>query len=462
MRRFPTLLQIALTLGEAGRADMSGIGRVGHFFLMAVVCALWPLAPLAQVDRPDPQRVTQVWYDLTLDLVRRTPTYTPPVASRALGYVGVATFEVAASGDAALKSLAGQLNGLTAVPARTPGETYDEALVLHSTLAVIVAELFKNTGPTGQRALGAVTEKLGGAIAEGLDGDTVARSTSYGRTVGAHILAWAATDGGAEIVNLGFSGEPPDVTKAGAWVPTSLVALQQTPLLPAWGNNRPFAMPTGTSCAVSPPPAYSEDAGSEFYAQAREVYDMTRALTPEQKDIARFWSDDAMLSKTPPGHWIAIALQVLDEQKVDQSRRAEVLALLGIGLADAFIGCWQAKFEYDLLRPITYIRRTIDPAWAPLLNTPPFPEYPSGHSTQSAAAAEILTSLLGEDFAFEDRTPTSEGMKARFFPSFRAAAEEAAISRLYGGIHFRAAIERGLEQGRCIARFVTALQSRRS
>lgn len=441
---------------------MSGIGRVGHFFLVVVVCALWPLALLAQSDRPDPQKVTQVWYDLTLDLVRHTPTYSPPVASRALGYIGVATFEVAASGDEALKSLAGQLNGLTALPARTPSETYDEALVLHSTLAVVVAELFKNTGPTGQRALGAVTEKLGGAIAEGLDGDMAARSTTYGQSVAAHILAWAATDGGAEIVNLGFSGEAIGTKTAGGWIPTSSVALQQTPLLPKWGANRPFAMPEGGSCALPPPPAYSEDPGSEFHAQAREVYDMTRALTPEQKAIARFWSDDAMLSRTPPGHWIAIALQVLDDQKVDQSRRAEVLALLGIGLADSFIGCWQAKFEYDLLRPITYIRRTIDPAWAPLLNTPPFPEYPSGHSTQSAAAAEILTDLLGEDFAFEDRTPTSEGMKARSFPSFRAAAEEAAISRLYGGIHFRAAIERGLEQGRCIARFVTALQSRRS
>lgn len=441
---------------------MWGMGRAGRLLRMAVVCVFWPLALLAQTDRPDPQKVTQVWYDLTLDLVRHTPTYSPPVASRALGYIGVATFEVAASGDEALQSLAGQLNGLTAVPTRTPGEAYDEALVLHSALAAVVTELFKSTGPTGQRALGAVTEKLGNAIAEGLDEATAARSKSYGQVVGTHILAWAATDGGAEIVNLGFSEEPIGTKAAGGWIPTSSVALQQTPLLPGWGRNRPFAMPDGTSCPLPPPPSYSEDPGSDFYAEAREVYDTGRALTPEQKAIARFWSDDAMLSKTPPGHWIAIALQVLDEQKADQSRRAEVLALLGVGLADAFISCWQSKFEYDLLRPITYIRRIIDPAWTPLLNTPPFPEYPSGHSTQSAAAAEILTDLFGEDYAFEDRSPTSEGMKARSFPSFRAAAEEAGISRLYGGIHYRAAIERGLEQGKCIARFVTALQSRRS
>ncbi|HQY43697.1 MAG TPA: vanadium-dependent haloperoxidase [Paracoccaceae bacterium] len=438
---------------------MSGFSR---FALLIVFCALWPLALLAQSERPDQAKVMRVWYDLTLDLVRHTPTYTPPVASRALGYIGVTTFEATASGDGGLMSLAGQLNGLSALPERMPGEAYDEALVLHSALSTVVAGLFRNTGPTGQRALNAVTEKLGAGIADGLDDGTARRSTAYGKTLGTHILTWAAADGGAEIVNLGFSDAPTGAKAAGGWVPTSSVALQQTPLLPGWGQNRPFAMPEGTSCPLPPPPAYSEDPASDFYAEAREVHETSRALTPQQAEIARFWADDAMLSRTPPGHWIAIALQVLDEQGADPSRRAEVLALLGIGLADAFIGCWQAKFEYDLLRPITYIRRTIDPAWAPLLNTPPFPEYPSGHSTQSAAAAEILTDLFGENFAFEDRTPTSEGLKARSFTSFRAAADEAGISRLYGGIHFRAAIERGLEQGRCIARFVTVLQSRRS
>ena len=125
--------------------------------------------------------------------------------------------------------------------------------------------------------------------------------------------------------------------------------------------------------------------------------------------------------------------------------------------ADAFIGCWSAKFKYDLVRPITYIRRSIDPKWEPLLNTPPFPEYPSGHSMQSAAAAAVLTSAFGDNFAFEDTTRHGDGLKPRSFASFRAAADEAAISRLYGGIHFRAAIERGQEQGRCIGAYADCL-----
>ena len=441
---------------------MPGFGWIRGYITLACLCLLLPFAAFGQTARPDAPKVTQVWYDLSLDLVRHTPTQSPPVASRALAYIGVTTFEVAASGDPDLLSFAGQLNGLTPLPVRDGTQPYDEALVLHSALSSVVGALFQNTGPTGQRALTAVTEKLGAAVRAGLDQGVADRSAAYGQALGAHILAWAAQDGGAEVGNLGFATDYQPGKDPAEWVPTSSVAMQQSPLLTGWGRNRPFAMPDGATCTLPPPPVYSEQEGSEFYTEAREVYDTVRSLTPEQKAIARFWADDAMLSRTPPGHWIAIALQVLNDQGADQSRRAEVLALLGVGMADAFIGCWNVKYEYRLLRPITYIRRVIDPAWEPLLNTPPFPEYPSGHSTQSAAAAEIMTALFGDNFAFEDRTPTSEGMKARAYASFRAASEEAGISRLYGGIHFRAAIERGQEQGRCIARFVTALHSRRS
>jgi membrane-associated phospholipid phosphatase len=168
-----------------------------------------------------------------------------------------------------------------------------------------------------------------------------------------------------------------------------------------------------------------------------------------------------MLSPTPPGHWISISLKIFERDNVALETRLEVLARLGIALADAFVACWNSKYQYDLLRPVTYIRRVIDPGWEALLNTPPFPEYPSGHSTQSAAAAEILTELFGENFAFEDASHKNDGLRPRSFPSFRAAAAEAGISRLYGGIHFRAAIERGLDQGRCVAAYVKALRTRR-
>jgi hypothetical protein len=194
--------------------------------------------------------------------------------------------------------------------------------------------------------------------------------------------------------------------------------------------------------------------------EAQEVLEVDRTLTEEQEAIARFWSDDPMLSPTPPGHWIFIAADVLEEQDAPLDRRVEVMAKLSVAMADAFIGCWHEKFRWNLLRPVTVIRAHLDPGFEPLLITPPFPEYPSGHSTQSGAAAEVLTDLFGEGFAFTDRTHEDDGLPARSFPSFRAAAEEAALSRLYGGIHFRSAIEQGLEQGRCIGAHAAALRTR--
>ena len=307
----------------------------------------------------------------------------------------------------------------------------------------------------------ALTAKLADRVADGVDGDVADRSIAYGRSLAAHMLAWSQSDGGADVQHLGFPETYALKPGPAHWVPTNTQGLQQTPLLPAWGSNRPFAMPKGTSCALSAPPAYSQDKASAFYREAMEVYDTTRALTPEQKAIARFWSDDPMLSPTPPGHWTSIALQILARDKADVNKSVDVLARLGIAVADAFIGCWQTKYEFDLLRPVTYIKRVIDPKWEPLLITPPFPEYPSGHSTQSGAAAAVLEAAFGKAFAFEDATHTADGIPARRFVSFAAAAQEAAVSRLYGGIHFRAAIARGLDQGRCVGQWAVKLTTLR-
>jgi PAP2 superfamily len=138
------------------------------------------------------------------------------------------------------------------------------------------------------------------------------------------------------------------------------------------------------------------------------------------------------------------------------------LARLSMAVADAFIGCWQQKFEHNVLRPVSYIRRVIDKTWEPLLITPPFPEYPSGHSVQSGAAEVVLTQFFGDNFSFEDKTHVREKMPVRTFSSFKAAAEEAALSRLYGGIHFRNGNEQGLVQGRCIGAYTNALKTRRT
>jgi PAP2 superfamily len=414
----------------------------------------------AQSGAAGPEKVLRTWFKLVLELVRHTPTYTPPVASRSFGYLGVTAYEAAATSGAGLISLTGQLNGFTSVPARETGAAYDEAHVMHGAMTFAVRTFFFNTGPTGQRSMDAMERKLGEMIAGDVPADVAARSTAYGIAVAQAVIDWSLTDGGAVIENMGFPmsydlGEGPE-----KWVPTSVIVQQQTPLLPEWGSNRPFAMPDGGACPLPAPIAYSEEPDSEFYKQAMEVVDVKKNLTPDQRTIARFWSDDPMLSPTPPGHWVYIALDLLDQENADAARSAEVLALLGIAVADGFIGCWHEKFVYDWIRPVSYIKRVIDPKWEPVLITPPFPEYPSGHSTQSGAAIVVLERLFGADFAFTDRTHEDDGIAPRDFPSFAAAADEAALSRLYGGIHFREAIVRGVDQGRCIGAYAAALRTR--
>lgn len=426
-----------------------------------LVLAVLVAAPAAQAHTPDAREVMRTWYRLVLELVRHTPTYSPPVASRAFGYLGVTAHEVAASGSPDLMSLAGQVNGLTPLPARDPGAVYDDAVVMQAAMSASVRDFFSNTGPTGQRALDAMERALGEQVSTGLPPDVVDRSTAFGAALAAHVFEWSQTDGGAVVTNMGFPLTYALKEGPSHWVPTSTVRQQQVPLLPDWGRNRPFVLPDGTACPVPPPPTYSEDPASPFYAEALEVYDTTKALTPEQAAIARFWSDDPMLSPTPPGHWISIGWKILDDRNSGLAESADVMARLGIAQADAFIANWEAKYRYDLLRPVTYIRRVIDKTWEPLLITPPFPEYPSGHSTQSGAGAAVLTALFGPDVAFADGTHIDDGLPERTYSSFWEAANEAGISRLYGGIHFRAAIDNGLAQGDCIGNHVNALQTRR-
>lgn len=433
------------------------ISRRGFGLGLAALAAMaMPLRGQAAGDAG--AQVMRQWYRLMLELVRHTPTYSPPVASRAFAYTGVIAHEVLRGGPGGGVTLAGQLNELLPLPERESGAAHDEAVLLNAALALAVKQFFANTGPTGQRAMQAMEKALTRQVETGVAPDVLRRSRDFAEAVVLHVSAWSGADRGAVVENLGFP-ETWELTSGPAhWVPTSTVAVQQKPLLPFWGNVRPFAMPEGNSCPLPPPPAYSEDPSSEFYKEAKEVYDTVNTLTKEQRAIAAFWSDDPMLSSTPPGHWISIAMTELDLEAAPATRWAAVMARLGITLADAFIGCWHSKFEYDLVRPITYIQRVIDPKWQPILNTPPFPEYPSGHSTQSGAAAAVLDAVFGADHAFVDGTHLDDGIPERPFANFQAAAQEAGISRLYGGIHFRAAIERGLDQGACIGAHAVGLR----
>lgn len=424
----------------------------------------WLASPALAVGAPSarPLPATQFdaivatdWFDLVGRLIRGTPGYSPPVASRALGCLGVGLYEAVVPGIPDHVSLAGTLNELPAVPAAT-GVAYHWPSVANATLASMARTLF----PTAPEALRAEIDELEAHLAGGVPVGILLRSVDRGRTVAAEVDRWARSDGGHEGYLRNFPSDYVPPAGPGFWVPTPPGF--QAALQPTWGGNRCMAIDGALACDPGPPPPFSTDAGSTFFAEALEVYETVNGLTPEQRQVALFWSDDPGQTATPPGHSISILGQLIRLQDRSLADAAAAYARMGIAVCDAFIACWRVKYRDNLLRPISYVRSHIDASWGdPLpLSTPPFPEYTSGHSVQSGAAAEVLTATFGT-VAFTDHTHDARGLAPRSFSSFTAAAQEAAISRLYGGIHYRSAIDRGLEQGRCIGTVVAALPLQR-
>jgi membrane-associated phospholipid phosphatase len=235
---------------------------------------------------------------------------------------------------------------------------------------------------------------------------------------------------------------------------------------PNWGTLRPFTM--DSSSLFRPLLSFKFDTltTSDYYKEAMIVYNAVNHLTSKDTLIARYWDCNPNVSVTaghityfqhqisPGGHWIFIAASVAEKEKLDMIKTAEVLSKVSIALADAFISCWEAKYFYKTVRPETYINRYIDKDWKPFIQTPPFPEYPTGHSTISASAAAMLTSLFGDNYTFTDSAEVAFGRPSRRFSSFAEAAREASISRLYGGIHFLKSLNESATGGKRIGQYV--------
>ncbi len=408
----------------------------------------------------DDARVATRWFALAERLVQTSPGFSPPVASRALGYLGVTLYEAVRPGMTGYRSLAGQLNELTTLPQPAAGRTYHWPTVANSALASMSRHMFGPAAGENPSRIEALEATFANRFKTELAPAVFGRSVIQGQRIAEAVYAWSLTDGGHE----GYARNKVvyEPAKApGSWVgtpPDFASALQ-----PGWGENRPFT--SGSECPVTPPLAYSEDPTSAFYAEALEVYKTVATLSPEGHIIARYWADNPTETSTPPGHWTAILTRFLTEGGYSLERAAEAYAKLELALADSFIVCWRDKYQYNVMRPVSYIQKVIDASWNtsaitdPVV-TPPFPEYPSGHSVQSAAAAAVLTAEFGV-VPFTDHAHDALGFAPRTFPSFWAAAEEAALSRLYGGIHYRAAITEGLEQGRCIGKRIGALRFER-
>lgn len=470
-----------------------GLGRARAIVLASLWLGLGSCAPSA-VPPLDDRQVEQ-WIDVLYPLPK-AERLSPPVASRLHGYAGLALYEGLHRANPAYRSLGGQLPGLDPFP--EPEGEHDWPVVAAELERQVLTGLIEGFAQPSTRVMvDTIAEaQIRRRVEAGVSDEVVSRSLDYAGVVASLILARAERDGFSETRAMAY--DPPvgpglwknttsveeyapisvsastDLVRlsnpSAALVPGSANARQMVldrpsgadeilpdidptaALEPYWGRVATWGMSAAEACAPPPPIEYSDRPGSAFWAQVDTVYRTSLELTDEQRTIALHWADNPGNTGTPPGHWVSILRQVVGQLELSPLQAAETFALTGLGLADAFVSAWHEKYRSNVVRPVTYIRDHVDSSWETVVVTPPFPEYTSGHSVVSGAAGEILTTLLGDGRAFVDSTHISSGIAPRRYASFRAAADEASISRLYGGIHYPMAIVAGKSQGVCVAR----------
>ena len=384
--------------------------------------------------------------------------FSPPVAARIYAYPAIAAHELMAlNAMKKEKSLIGKLRDLKSLPNADAAKKYSFELASLKAFFVV--------GKTLVFSPKILTKKEQEIIelfkTKGISEERLRNSLSYGNQVAQHIIEWSKKDNYAQTRT--FSKHP-FVKKPGKWMPTPPDFLDA--IEPHWNKIRPFVLDSANQFKPIPPTSYSVDKNAKFYKEMTELYDYTQKLTDEEIEIAQFWDCNPFVTKhvghymegvkklTPGGHWIGLVEIASKKKQMDFYHTIRTYTLTAISLFDAFISCWDEKYRSNLIRPETVINIYLDSDWKPALITPSFPEYTSGHSVASAAAATILTQIVGDNFAFRDSTEVSFGLPVREFSSFKQASEEAAISRFYGGIHYKPAIYNGLDQGKQVGDFI--------
>jgi len=381
--------------------------------------------------------------------------FSPPVASRVYLYANVAAYEtlVKAYPEGGYLSLRGQVRDFPDVPA--PREKIDGSLAAVYAFLLVGKKLVFSE-PMLEDSLRVI---IGGY--RSLARAVYDASLRYGGAVADSIMAWADKDQYKETRKLPRYRL---IQKEGKWIPTPPAYMAA--IEPYWNRIRTLTLDSCSQFRPKAPPSFSKDTGSVFYRQAYDVFVTGNQLTQEQKDIANFWDCNpfavnmeghlhyAVKKISPGGHWMSIIAIAARQKGLSMPGSSAVYTMASIALFDAFIACWDEKYRSNVIRPETYIDAYINEGWRPLLQTPPFPEYVSGHSIISQSTAVVLSGILGDQFSFNDSSEVEFGLPVRHFSSFLAAAEEAAVSRFYGGIHYRAAIESGLVCGDEIGRWV--------
>ncbi|WP_338358496.1 vanadium-dependent haloperoxidase [Yeosuana marina] len=386
--------------------------------------------------------------------------FSPPVASRIFVYPNIAAYEILAKQGGKYKSLSGQVSGLTTIP------DPDDSKSINYELSALIAHLdLSRKLIFSEDQIVEYRDSLYN-IWESENPEVFRNSKKYALKVSEYITAWMEKDNYIQTRTMSkYSIDMDDISR---WQPTPPSYMDG--IEPHWNKIRPLVLDSVSQFKPVPPPEFSLNENSRFYKELKEVYDTSNRITEagdtsKEIEIAQFWDCNPYVSVTrghlmfatkkitPGAHWIGITKIACKKSNFNFNETVFAYTKASIAMFDAFISCWDEKYRSNLVRPETLINLYFNDNWKPILQTPPFPEYTSGHSVVSGAASVILTDIFGDNFSFDDDTETPYGLPVRNFKSFYAASSEAAISRLYGGIHYRAAIENGLKQGKDLGRF---------
>ncbi len=383
--------------------------------------------------------------------------FSPPIASRIYAYPNIAYYECIRLEDHSLPSFTKRLNGLGGLPkpeTMVKPDNYVSAALSFSFVA-------QNMVGSEYKIENWRKSFMDSLSKTGYDSILLINSVKFAKTIADSILSWAKKD------NYNQSRGLPRFTytnKAGTWRPTPADYAQA--IEPHWNTIRPFTLSTAGQFSPTRKLQYNMKKNSSFYKTMMELYNMTNNLDTTQKLIARYWDDNPNVSVnlghlnyfihkiSPGGHWLMITKQACEIKNESAARSSLAYTLTSIALMDAFIGCWDEKFKTNLIRPITVINDYVDKNWQPYIQTPPFPEFTSGHAVISNVAATVLTTLFGDNFAFTDNTEVGFGNEVRKFKSFYDASQEVSWSRVYGGIHYPETARISIEQGRIIGTHV--------
>lgn len=420
---------------------------------IGVIILLYCNVAGAQHKKPLPAYLDVQSAVFSLSMVMMHDVVNPPAASRFYAYAMLGGYEIVSRQNKTVPALSTLLKSYTAGQTGTYNKQYD-----HRIAAVYcILETGKRMLPSGFMLEKQEEELIQKLKKNKISQSIIDESIAVANLVAGEIVAYAKADGYGKLsAKLRYTPLKGDEY----WYPTPPAYMEAVE--PNWKTIRPMLIDSCNQFPPAIPIAFSKDSNSNFYRMAKEVYDISKAPAADQWQIASFWDCNPFVVATsghmslgfkkisPGGHWMNIAGIASKKAALDFDQSILLHTVLSATIMDAFISCWDEKYRSNRIRPEAYINKYIDIHWLPILQTPPFPEYTSGHSVISTASAEVLSYMLGDRFSYTDNTEDMFEIPARAFSSFREAADEAAISRLYGGIHYRDAIVNGQQQGKAV------------